>query len=279
MLMPIKRLKVSRTLMAVSIAGLIGAGVAVAQQPRPEPERPAAAKAEDAKPLPRKPEVTELGEPPTDFGSGAEAIRTAVEVPAATKGANGQVTLSDITLAQARAVVEAASAKSLEIGTKMDIAVVDAGGNLKAFVRQDGAWLGSIDISIKKAKTARYFDMPTGEIGKLSQPGGPLFGIEHSNDGLITFPGGLPLRGADGTTIVGAIGVSGSTVENDHAVALAGAAAMKPSARADAAPRPESVIDPKPPKADEIPAAARTGPDGRIDDRHPAPPRTLGPAR
>ena len=100
----------------------------------------------------------------------------------------------------------------------MDIAVVDAGGNLKAFFRMDGAWLGSIDIAIKKAKTAREFDMNTEEIGKLSQPGGPLFNIEHSNGGLITFPGGVPLKDPDGT-IIGAIGVSGSLVENDHTVA------------------------------------------------------------
>jgi uncharacterized protein GlcG (DUF336 family) len=90
----------------------------------------------------------------------------------------------------------------------------------------DGAWLGSIDISIKKARTARYFDMATGDIGELSQPGGPLFNIEVSNGGLITFPGGLPLHGEDGT-IIGAIGVSGSTVENDHTVASAGAAAQR----------------------------------------------------
>jgi uncharacterized protein GlcG (DUF336 family) len=90
----------------------------------------------------------------------------------------------------------------------------------------DGAWLGSIDISIKKAKTARFFDMPSGEIGKLSQPGGPLYHIEHSNGGLITFPGGLLLKDSSGE-IIGAIGVSGSTVENDHAVALAGVEAVK----------------------------------------------------
>ncbi len=132
----------------------------------------------------------------------------------------------DISLDQAHAVVMAAAAKSKEIKTKMDIAVVDAGGNLKAFVREDGAWIGSIDISIKKAKTARFFDMSTGEIGKLSQPGGPLYQIEVSNGGLITFPGGIPLKGADGT-IIGAIGVSGSTVENDHTVAGAGAAIIK----------------------------------------------------
>ncbi len=107
----------------------------------------------------------------------------------------------------------------------MDVAVVDAGGNLKAFVRMDGAWLGSIDIAQRKARTARFFNLPTGELGALSQPGGPLYGIEVSNGGLITFPGGLPLTTADGT-VVGAIGVSGSTVEDDHAVAAAGAAVL-----------------------------------------------------
>ncbi len=126
---------------------------------------------------------------------------------------------------QAYVIVTNAMKKAEEIGTKMDIAVVDAGGNLKAFIRMDGAWLGSIDIAIRKAKTARYFDMNTGEIGKLSQPGGPLYNIEVSNGGLISFPGGIPLKDADGT-IIGAIGVSGSSVENDHTVAEAGAAAL-----------------------------------------------------
>ncbi len=132
--------------------------------------------------------------------------------------------MNDITLQQARGAVTAAVEKSNEIGVKMNIAVVDAGANLKAFARMDGAWLGSIDIAIKKARTARFFDMNTGEIGKLSQPGGPLFNIEHSNNGLITFPGGIPIR--QGDTVIGAIGVSGSSVENDHAVAEAGAAAV-----------------------------------------------------
>ena len=131
----------------------------------------------------------------------------------------------DITLEQAHKAVEAALKKSEEMGVKMDIAVVDAGANLKAFVRMDGAWRGSIDIAIKKARTARFFDMPTGAIGELSQPGGPLYNIEHSNGGLITFPGGLPLKNADGE-VLGAIGVSGSSVEDDHAVAGAGAEAI-----------------------------------------------------
>ena len=134
--------------------------------------------------------------------------------------------MSDITLEQANSALEAALAKSKEIGTKMDIAIVDAGANLKSFAREDGAWLGSIDIAIKKATTARNFDMNTGIIGGLSQPGGPLFNIEHSNGGLITFPGGVPIKNAEGV-IIGAIGVSGSSVEDDHAVAEAGAAAVK----------------------------------------------------
>jgi uncharacterized protein GlcG (DUF336 family) len=131
----------------------------------------------------------------------------------------------NLTLEAAERILAAAKKKAAELKTRMDIAVVDAGGNLKSFVRMDGAWLGSIDISIRKARTARWFDMNTGEIGKLSQPGGPLFGIEHSNGGLITFPGGVPLKDSKGN-VVGAVGVSGSTVENDHAVAVAGAEAL-----------------------------------------------------
>ena len=95
---------------------------------------------------------------------------------------------TDITLEQASAVISAAQEKAEKQGTLMDIAVVDAGANLKAFVRMDGAFLGSIDISIKKAKTARFFNMPTGKLGELSQPGKPLYNIEFSNGGLITFP-------------------------------------------------------------------------------------------
>src|SRR5215218_406591 len=129
--------------------------------------------------------------------------------------------MSDITLEQAHAILQAARQRAEKLGVAMNIAVVDAGANLKAFYRMDKAWLGSIDISIRKARTARFFDMPTGDIGKLSQPGGDLYAIEHSNGGLITFPGGLPIKDAAGN-IVGAIGVSGDMVKNDHAVASAG---------------------------------------------------------
>ncbi|MBA5792347.1 heme-binding protein [Flavobacterium sp. xlx-214] len=130
--------------------------------------------------------------------------------------------MSNITLELARKVIDAAIKKSEELNVKMNIAVVDAGTNLVAFNKMDDAWLGSIDISQKKARTARFFNMDTGAIGQLSQPGGALYNIEHSNNGLITFPGGVVIKDANGT-IIGAVGVSGSTVEDDHAVAVAGA--------------------------------------------------------
>ncbi len=132
----------------------------------------------------------------------------------------------NITLDQAEHAIKAAKEKATQMGVKMDIAIVDAGANLTAFARMDGAWLGSIDIAIRKAKTARFFNMNTGELGKLSQPGGPLYGIEHSNNALITFPGGIPIKNNKGE-IIGAIGVSGSTVEDDHQVAEAGVGAVK----------------------------------------------------
>ncbi len=132
----------------------------------------------------------------------------------------------DITLEQAEAVSTAAKQKAQEIGVPMNIAIVDGGANLKAFHRMDNAWLGSVDIAVKKAKTARFFDMESGAIGQLSQPGGPLYNIEVSNGGLISFPGGIPIKNSSGE-IVGAIGVSGGAVEQDREVAQAGVAAFK----------------------------------------------------
>lgn len=142
-----------------------------------------------------------------------------------TAGSNAALA-QDISLAEATEVIAAAQAKAEEQGTLMNIAVVDSGANLVAFVRMDGSFLGSIDISIAKARTSRLFNMPTGTLGTLSQPGGPLFNIELSNDsGLISFAGGVPLKDTDGN-IVGGIGVSGDTVENDLEVAEAGAAVL-----------------------------------------------------
>ena len=132
----------------------------------------------------------------------------------------------NLTLEQAQAAIRAATEKSRELDLKMNIAIVDAGANLTAFARMDGAWLGSVDIAIRKARTARFFDMQTGDLGQASQPGGSLYNIEHSNGGLITFPGGIPIKDGNGE-VIGAIGVSGSTVENDHTVAEAGMNAVK----------------------------------------------------
>lgn len=133
--------------------------------------------------------------------------------------------MESIVLRNAQAVVEAAQAKAEEIGVPMNIAVVDAGNNLTAFARMDGAWLGSIDIAQNKAYTARAFDMPTKDLAPLCQSGEPLFGIHASNQGrLIVFAGGIPLQ--SGGEVIGAIGVSGGLVEQDHEVAEAGVAAL-----------------------------------------------------
>src|SRR5215207_4877933 len=127
-----------------------------------------------------------------------------------------------ITLAEARTIIAAAEAKATEIGQPMNIAVVDAGGNLVAHVRMDGAWMGSVDISIDKAWTSRAFDVATHDLAELSQPGEDFFGIHASNRGrVMIFAGGIPLR-RDGK-VVGAVGVSGGSGGQDHAVAEAGA--------------------------------------------------------
>jgi uncharacterized protein GlcG (DUF336 family) len=131
----------------------------------------------------------------------------------------------NISLEQAEAAIKAAKEKAVQLGTLMNIAILDVGVNLVAFARMDNAWIGSIDLAMGKARTARFFNMESGEIGKLSQPGGPVWQIEHSNGGLVTFPGGVPIKNSQGE-IIGAIGVSGSTVTNDHAVAQAGADAL-----------------------------------------------------
>jgi len=130
-----------------------------------------------------------------------------------------------ITLADARRIIAAAESKAEEIGQPMNIAVVDAGGNLVAHVRMDRAWMGSVDISIKKAWTARAFDISTKELAELSQSGDQFFGIHASNNGkVMIFAGGIPLK--RGSEVVGAVGVSGGLGKQDQAVAEAGAAAF-----------------------------------------------------
>ncbi len=130
-----------------------------------------------------------------------------------------------VTLKDARRVIAAAEKKAAEVGQPMNIAVADAGGNLVAHVRMDGAWMGSVDISIKKAWTSRAFDITTKDLAEHSQSGGQFFGIHASNGGrVMVFAGGIPPK-KDGK-VVGAIGVSGGSGEQDHAVAQAGAAAF-----------------------------------------------------
>ena len=127
-----------------------------------------------------------------------------------------------ITLGDARRVIAAAEAKAHEIGQPMNIAVVDTGGNLVSHVRMDGAWIGSIDISINKAFTARAFDIETAQLAKNSQPGQQFFGIHASNHGrVMIFAGGIPLR--RNGAVIGAIGVSGGDGKQDQTVATAGA--------------------------------------------------------
>ena len=128
----------------------------------------------------------------------------------------------DISAEQALNAVLVAKKKAEESNVLVNIAVVDAGANLKAFLRMDESYLGSIDVAIKKAETARYFNIDTGKLGELTQPGGIIYNIEHSNGGLITFPGGIPIKDKNGK-IIGAIGVSGGTIEQDREIATIGA--------------------------------------------------------
>ena len=133
--------------------------------------------------------------------------------------------METVTLEEARRVIAAAEAKAEEIGCPVDVAVVDAGGNLKAHVRMDGAFIGSITISINKAYTAIAFQCETRDLQELTRPDGPLFGLSDAHGGrLVVFPGGIPLR--RNGDIVGAIGVSSGTIEQDQEISEAGAAAF-----------------------------------------------------
>ena len=139
-------------------------------------------------------------------------VITLLQIVLATK-AQAQIT-KDITHDEAFTALLAAKKKAEESTVLVNIAVVDAGANLKAFIRMDESFLGSIDVAIKKAKTARYFNIDTGELGELTQPGGIIYNIEHSNGGLITFPGGIPIKNKEGQII--------GTIEEDRAIATAG---------------------------------------------------------
>lgn len=130
-----------------------------------------------------------------------------------------------ISSSQARAVIEAAEAHASKIGVKVNVAVLDAGVHLKAFTRMDGAVLGSIDIAMKKARTAALFAAPSEMVWEYCKPGAPGHALEHTNGGLAPFPGGIPLLHATGE-LLGAVGVSGGTVAQDLEIAQAAARAF-----------------------------------------------------
>ncbi|NUP51929.1 MAG: heme-binding protein [Catenulispora sp.] len=133
--------------------------------------------------------------------------------------------MSTLNLETAARLIAAGQEAARDIGVAMNIAIVDPGGYLVAFCRMDGAWLGSTDVALRKAKTSALFPLPSSALGELSQPGGPIYGVEATNGGLVSFGGGLPIAAADGT-VLGAIGVSGGMVEQDVAVAEAACKAL-----------------------------------------------------
>jgi uncharacterized protein GlcG (DUF336 family) len=131
--------------------------------------------------------------------------------------------IASLTLSEARNIIAAGEKKAQELGIPYNIAVVDAGGGLIAHARMDGAWLGSIDISIHKAWTARAFDMSTQDLSSMAQSGKPLFGIQNTNhEKVVIFGGGAPVK--DGDVVIGAVGASGGTVDQDLKVAEAAVA-------------------------------------------------------
>jgi uncharacterized protein GlcG (DUF336 family) len=140
-------------------------------------------------------------------------------------GVSDACLVSSLTLQDAKRILAAGEAKAEQIGVPYNLAVVDAGGNLLAFVRQDGAWLGSIDIALHKAFTARAFDMPTKELGAMAKPRRSLFGIQNTNDDkIVIFGGGAPVK--HGEIVIGAVGASGGTVEQDVEVVNAAIRAL-----------------------------------------------------
>ena len=131
-----------------------------------------------------------------------------------------------ITSDRAENLIGAAKVKASEIGIAVSVVILDFAGHLKAFSRMDGAWLGSIDVAMKKAKTSVLFEAETQAVWEVCKPGAQAHGLELTNDGLVTFAGGIPLKAADGS-LIGAIGVSGGQVAQDYEVARAVAAAFE----------------------------------------------------
>ena len=130
-----------------------------------------------------------------------------------------------IDITKCNLIIDAAQGRAKQLGIAVSIAVLDAGGNLKAFSRMDRSWLGSIDVAMKKARTSVLFEMETDQLWQFCNPTGPAHGMEMTNEGLVTFAGGVPIKNNDGV-LIGAIGVSGGMVDQDADIALAGHAAL-----------------------------------------------------
>ena len=131
-----------------------------------------------------------------------------------------------ITSDEAEAMIGAAKRKAADIGIAVSIVVLDLSGHLKAFLRMDESWLGSIDVAMKKAKTSVLFQAATHDVWEVCKPGAQAHGLDSTNGGLVTFAGGIPLKSAD-DRLIGDIGVSGGQVAQDFEIAAAGAAALQ----------------------------------------------------
>lgn len=130
--------------------------------------------------------------------------------------------MTDVTLDVAKEIIAAAEEEAAAIDVPMCIAVMDEGANLVGFHRMDGALLGSVDIAQNKAYSSASLKLDTETIHEESQPGESLYGIGNTNGGrIVTFGGGFPLED-EGGTVVGGVGVSGGSVDEDMEVAQAG---------------------------------------------------------
>jgi uncharacterized protein GlcG (DUF336 family) len=179
----------------------------------------------DAYPHVRMPERLDQGRRIVARPMGRQALSAWHETRRERSMASTTASPGTVSLEDARRVTAAGEERAREIGQPQNIAVVDAGGNLVSHIRMDGAWIGSVDIAINKAFTARAFDLPTADLAANSQPGGQFYGIQESNKGrVMIFAGGIPLK-RDGQ-VVGAVGVSGGDGEQDTTVAEAAAAAF-----------------------------------------------------
>jgi uncharacterized protein GlcG (DUF336 family) len=136
--------------------------------------------------------------------------------------------MDNLTAQSAERILEACRKKAAAIDVPVNIAILDAGGHLKLFLRMDGAVLGSIELAQGKARTSVLFQLPTEGVFEYCKPGAPAYGLENSNGGLVVFAGGQPLHGDNGQ-LIGAVGVSGGAVSQDQAIAEAGAAAFRTS--------------------------------------------------